>query len=132
MYQFGTAVRASSSFPAIFCPYSYQNHIFLDGGTVDNIPVREVRKKGADKIITVNFEEIKINQNSNMMDIILRTIDIMGNKIIEKDLKKSDLILTIPTDNEIGFLDTNQIEKCYQSGYETTIQKMQTIKEVLK
>ena len=38
----GTAVRASSSFPAIFCPYEFKEHIFLDGGTVDNIPVNEV------------------------------------------------------------------------------------------
>ncbi len=126
----GTAVRASSSFPAIFCPYPFKNHIFLDGGTVDNIPVNEVRMKGADKVIAVNFEEIKINHNSNVMDIILRTIDIMGNKIIEEDLKKSDLILTIPTDNDIGFLDTNQIEKCYQYGYETTIQRIQDIKKI--
>ena len=42
MYQFGTAVRASSSFPAVFCPYEYEEHFFLDGGTIDNIPVEEV------------------------------------------------------------------------------------------
>ena len=27
----GAAVRASSSFPAFFCPFEYKNHIFLDG-----------------------------------------------------------------------------------------------------
>lgn len=127
----GTAVRASSSFPAIYCPYEFKNHLFLDGGTIDNIPVYEVLAQGADKVITVNFEPIKINKQSNVMDIILRTIDIMGNKIIEEELKKSDLILTIPTDNEIGFLDTKQIESCYQYGYDTTIQKMEEIKKIV-
>lgn len=132
MHRFGTAVRASSSFPAIFCPYEFKNHIFLDGGTVDNIPINEVLAHGADKVITVNFEAIKIDNQSNVMDIVLRTIDIMGNKIIEEDLKKSDLILTIPTDNEIGFLDTDQIESCYQYGYETTMKKMREIKDIMK
>lgn len=127
----GAAVRASSSFPGFFCPYEYENHIFLDGGTIDNIPVSEVIKCGANKVITVNFAPIEINGNSNVMDIVLRTIDIMGNKIIESDVKKSDFILTIPTDDEIGFLDSNQIEKCYKCGYETAMEKMVEIHKIL-
>ena len=45
----GKAVRASSSFPAIFCPCEYKGHSFYDGGVLDNIPVLEVKKQGADK-----------------------------------------------------------------------------------
>ena len=81
----GSAVRASSSFPGVFCPYEYKKHIFLDGGTINNIPVDEVFAQGADRVITVKFEPIKINNQSNVMDIVLRTIDIMGNKIIEDE-----------------------------------------------
>ena len=127
----GGAVRASSSFPGVFCPYEFENHIFLDGGTVDNIPVSEVVKCGADKVITVNFEPIEITTESNVMDIVLRTIDIMGNKIIENDVEKSDFVLTIPTDNEIGFLDSNQTEKCYECGYNTAMKKMKEIHKIL-
>ena len=127
----GAAVRASSSFPGEFCPYEYENHIFLDGGTIDNIPVSEVTKCGANKVITVNFAPIEITNNSNVMDIVLRAIDIMGNKIIEDDVEKSDFILTIATDNEIGFLDSNQIEKCYKCGYKTAMEKMDEIHKIL-
>ena len=126
----GSAVRASSSFPGVFCPYEYKKHIFLDGGTINNIPVDEVFAQGADRVITVKFEPIKINNQSNVMDIVLRTIDIMGNKIIEDEVKKSDYILEIPTDDEIGFLDSNQIEKCYEFGYKETINKMDEIKKI--
>ena len=126
----GSAVRASSSFPGVFCPYEYKKHIFLDGGTINNIPVDEVFAQGADRVITVKFEPIKINNQSNVMDIILRTIDIMGNKIIENEVKKSDYILEIPTDDEMGFLDSNQIEKCYEFGYKETINKMDEIKKI--
>ena len=80
----GTAVRASSSFPGIFCPCEYKNHKFLDGGILDNIPVKEVRKQGADKVIAVNFKADIIDENSNFMDISMRTLDIMGNKISEE------------------------------------------------
>ena len=126
----GSAVRASSSFPGVFCPYEYKKHIFLDGGTINNIPVDEVFAQGADRVITVKFEPIKINNQSNVMDIVLRKIDIMGNKIIEDEVKKSDYILEIPTDDEIGFLDSNQIEKCYEFGYKETINKMDEIKKI--
>lgn len=126
----GSAVRASSSFPGVFCPYEYKKHIFLDGGTINNIPVDEVFAQGADRVITVKFEPIKINNQSNVMDIVLRTIDIMGNKIIEDEVKKSDYILEIPTDDQMGFLDSNQIEKCYEFGYKETINKMDEIKKI--
>ena len=128
----GLAVRASSSFPAVFCPCEFKDHIFLDGGTVDNIPVKEVFAQGADKVITVKFEEKEISSKSNAMDIVLRTIDIMGNKIIEEDLKKSDMILTIPLENDVGLLDAEKIDSCYKYGYNTTIEKINEIKELLQ
>lgn len=128
----GLAVRASSSFPAVFCPCEFKDHIFLDGGTVDNIPVKEVLAQGADKVITVKFEKKEINNKSNAMDIVLRTIDIMGNKIIEEDLKKSDMILTIPLENDVGLLDEKKIDSCYKYGYNTTIEKISEIKELLQ
>ena len=127
----GGAVRASSSFPAVFCPYEYKNYLFLDGGTLDNIPVKEVFKCGADKVISVKFQPINIDKESNVMDIVFKTIDIMGNKIIEKDVDKSDYILNIPTDDKIGFLDSKQIEKCYKCGYEETIKNIGKIHKIL-
>ena len=94
----GKAVRASSSFPAIFCPCEYKKHNFLDGGVLDNIPVTEVKKQGVEKVIAVNFKADDIDKNSNLMDIVMRTIDIMGNKISEESLEQSDFVLTIATD----------------------------------
>ena len=35
----GKALRASSSFPAVFCPCDFGEHKFLDGGALNNIPV---------------------------------------------------------------------------------------------
>lgn len=79
----GTAVRASSSFPGVFCPCVYKEFSFLDGGILDNIPVNEVKKLGADKVIAINFKADDIDETSNFMDISMRTLDIMGNKISE-------------------------------------------------
>lgn len=126
----GTAVRASSSFPGIFCPCEYKSYRFLDGGVLDNVPVTEVKKQGADKIIAVNFRADDIDENSNVMDIAMRTIDIMGNKISEEGLNQSDYILTIQTD-KTGLLDVEKLDSCYKYGYYGTINKIREIKAKL-
>lgn len=127
----GKAVRASSSFPAVFCPCEYKNHKFLDGGALDNVPVTEVRKQGVDKVIAVNFKADDIDKNSNMMDVAMRTIDIMGNKISEESLKNSDYILTVRTD-KTGLLDTNKLDSCFEYGYKTVIDNIKDINSILK
>lgn len=127
----GRAVRASSSFPAIFCPCDFETHKFLDGGVLDNVPVQEVKKQGANKVIAVNFEGDIIDKTSNVMDIAMRSIDIMGNKIAEKNLNLSDFILTIKTD-KTGLLDTKNIDSCYKYGYDTTIKNIEFIKNLIK
>ncbi|MNL69877.1 Patatin-like phospholipase [compost metagenome] len=51
----GKAVRASTSFPGVFCPCKYEEHIFMDGGTLDNTPVIEVKKQRRRQSNCCNF-----------------------------------------------------------------------------
>ena len=127
----GKAVRASSSFPAIFCPCDYKDHKFLDGGVLDNIPVTEVKKQGVKKVIAINFKADDVDEDSNMMDIAMRTIDIMGNKISEESLEQSDFVLTISTD-KTGLLDVEKLDKCFNFGYQAVEQNLNEIKNILK
>ena len=67
----GKAVRASSSLPVVFSPCDFKNHKFLDGGTLNNVPAIQVRKLGADKVISINFQADEIDEESNIMDIVM-------------------------------------------------------------
>ena len=127
----GKAVRASSSFPAVFCPCDFENHKFLDGGALDNIPVHEVKKQGVDKVIAVNFDADTVDDESNIMDIAMKTIDIMGNKISEKSLKMSDYVLTVKTD-KTGLLDVEKLDNCYKYGYKAVMNNIDEIKRILE
>ena len=122
----GKAVRASSSFPAFFCPCEYKKHIFMDGGVLDNIPILPLKQIYNKKIIAVNFESDPVQENGDVMDIIMKTLDIMGNKISEKSLEQSDLILTVPTDRA-GLFDIDKLDKCYKFGYDTVIKNIDKI-----
>jgi len=119
----GKAVRASSSFPAVFNLCNVQKHAFMDGGALDNVPVSEVKKQGADKVLAVKFDADRIDENSNIMDIVMKTIDIMGNKIAEE--------LNVYTD-KVGLLDIKKLDKCFEYGYEAVIKNLEEIKQILK
>ena len=125
----GKAVRASSSLPAYFCPREYKKHIFMDGGVLDNTPVLPLKKIYNKKVISVNFEADSVEENSDVMDIIMKTLDIMGNKIAENSFKQSDLILTVPTDSA-GLFDIEKLDKCYKFGYDTVMKNIKKIKEI--
>lgn len=127
----GKAVRASSSFPAVFNLCNIQKHAFMDGGALDNVPVNEVKKQGADKVLAVKFDADEINESSNMMDIVMKTIDIMGNKIAEENLEQSDYVLNVHTD-KVGLLDIDKLDRCFEYGYEAVIKNLGQIKQILK
>ena len=127
----GKAVRASSSFPAVFSPCKYEKHAFMDGGVLNNIPTDEVRKQGADKVISVKFTSDEITKESNIMDIVMKTIDIMASKTSEENLKNSDLVLDVFTD-KTGLLDVQKLDMCYKFGYNAVIQNLDKIKEIAR
>lgn len=126
----GKAVRASSSFSAVFSPCEYKEHAFIDGGALDNIPVEEVKKQGADIVIGVKFNSDKITEDSNIMDMTMKAIDIMGEKISEENLSKADFVLNVCTD-KTGLLDTDKMDSCYKYGYNAVIQNIDKIKEII-
>lgn len=127
----GKAVRASSSFPGIFYPCEFEGHSFYDGGILDNVPVEEVRKQGADKVIAVNFKADDVEKSSNIMDLGMRTLDIMGNKISERNIASSDFLLTVRTD-KTGLFDIEKLDSCFEYGYNAVIENLRKIKQVLE
>lgn len=126
----GRAIRASSSFPAYFSPCEHNGCAFIDGGVLNNVPADEVRLQGADKVIAVKFHSDKITENSNLMDVAMKCIDIMGCKISENSLNMSDYVLDVYTD-KVGLLDYQKVDKCFKYGYDAVQENIEKIKKIL-
>ena len=124
------AVRASSSYPAIFAPTIYNKHKFVDGGILDNIPVEEVKKIGADKVIAVRFKLNKTSRTVGLRSTLNKSIDIMFSQIEGREVKKADYVIEIDTQNVNPF-DFKQSNKCYKFGYEQTKKEIENIKKIL-
>ena len=82
-------------------------------------------------MIAVNFNSDKIDKESNVMDIVMKTIDIMGSKVSEESLAMSDYIVTVYSD-KTGLLDIGKLDMCYKFGYDAVVKEIDKIKEVLK
>lgn len=127
----GKAVEASCSYPGIFCPTNYNNKKLVDGGVRENTPWKELKNVGAEKIISVVFEEKKKEKkNVNMLDCITGSMGIMMHELYNYEIEGIEYLLKIKTD-KIWLLDIEKTEELYKIGYEITKRKMKEIKEYL-
>lgn len=124
----GLAARASSSLAIVFDPCFFEDKILMDGGTLNNVPVDEARNLGADFVVGINFEGNPINKLSNMVDIGMKTLDMMGNKISEFNILDADLQITVDTDGA-GLLDIEKLDYCYDSGYRKGLELVKILKK---
>ena len=124
------AVRASSSYPAIFAPCIYNKHKFVDGGILDNIPVEEVKKIGADKVIAVRFKLNKTSRTIGLRSTLNKAIDIMFSKIEGEEVKKADYVIEIDT-QDVNPFDFKQSNKCYKYGDLQAKKEIANIKKMI-
>ena len=114
-----TAVRASCSYPGIFAPCKYLSKELIDGGIRENIPWKETKKLGADKVISVVFEEEFKKEdyfNINIIEVIGRSIGILSHELSNYELMGADELLKIKT-NHMSLLDSSKIDYLYKLGY---------------
>lgn len=126
------AVRASCSFPGVFSPCSYQKRKLVDGGIRENVPWKELKANGVDKVISIIFpKKMKSKENKNIVDVINGSIELMGQELSNYELEGADYLLKIDTINA-SLLDTSKMQYFYQRGYEETKKKMKEMKRLWK
>lgn len=127
----GKAVRASSSYPGMFAPTIYKNHKFVDGGVIDNLPAQEVRKLGADKVISVRFSSETKSDPKNIFEVALKSVDLLFEQRTAAEIESSDFAITLDLP-EASVFNVKKVDYCYNQGYITAIEKMPKIKKMLK
>lgn len=124
----GKAVRASMSFPGIFSTCNYGKYNFIDGGTVDNLPVQILKDIGVDKVISASFNLDHYEPSGKIFDVIIRAVDIFSLKDVIRAREISDVSLIIETE-DTSLLEISNMECVIKAGYEET---MKHKNEILK
>ena len=129
--EIGRAVQASCSYPGVFCPVNLKNKKLIDGGVRENTPWKELKELEADKIISIVFEkEEKIKKDVNMIDCIIKAMEIQSHELYNYEVDGLEYILKIKTDLT-SLLEIEKINELYKEGYKQTKRNMEKIKSYL-
>jgi NTE family protein len=124
----GTAVRASSSVPAVFQPVKIGEREYVDGGLVAPVPVRFAKQMGAEFVIAVDISSPPDGAaTGDAMRMLLQTFSIMGRSINNFELKEADIVLR-PKLNGISSADFAARKRSIAAGREMGLAMLAEIK----
>ena len=113
----GKCVQASCSFPSVFSPCDFNNRKLVDGGIRENVPWRELKFLGADKVISVVFEnEVDDSCCKSLVDVAVRSFALMGKELSKHELSGADYLIKIKS-KKISLLDMSKMDYFYKLGY---------------
>ena len=120
----GTAVRASSSVPAVFTPVKINGHEYVDGGLSSPVPVRAARKMGAELVIAVDISSPpEASSASGTIEVVLQTFSIMGKSINGFELKDADVVVR-PVLTGVSSSDFSSRKRSIEAGRQAMLQAL--------
>mgnify|MGYP004503379159 CR=1 FL=1 len=116
----GKAVRGSCSYPVIFSPCKYENIKLIDGGIRENVPWKEIKLLGANKVLNVTFDtEVDEDCCKNLIDVAGRSLELLCRELSNYEMEGAEYTVKIKS-SKMGLLDMKYIDDLYNIGYEQT------------
>lgn len=119
------AVKASASIPALFEPVKYNQRYLVDGAVINFLPVSLVDAPD-NWIISSVVESKEEKKLDNMLSVLMQIIDVRGNLLAEKSVKKSDYAVF----HEVLNVDVYDFEKCYDLFIYSVINTQREIEKI--
>lgn len=104
-----TALRASMSVPGVFAPVRVQGRLLVDGGVVDNVPIDEARKLGAERMIVsrVGSPLLPEDQLDSALAISRQMTGVLMKRVVDAEiatLGPQDLLISPP----LGYMGSQE------------------------
>ena len=95
----------------IFSPVNFENELLVDGGIAENIPWRETKNAGADKVVSIVFKDkIKKSCCRNIIEVASKSITVICKELAKYEWDGSDYLLEIKTSN-VGLLEKKKMQE---------------------
>ena len=112
-------VLASMSIPAVFEPVVMDGNIYIDGGSLNHFPTKEIREK-VDILIGVDVmpgkDTVVINNIPDMISNYIHSVAMINGK---EGRGRCDYLVDSPAINYYRIMDFEKFEEIYNYGYET-------------
>lgn len=124
----GTAVRASSSVPAVFQPVKINGREYVDGGLVSPVPVRFARQMGAEVVVAVDISAVpEGGPTGDPFRMLLQTFAIMGRSINHFELRDAEVVVR-PSLAGVSAAAFSSRKQSIQAGREAMLAQLPALK----
>ncbi len=133
------AMIASSSMPGAFTPFRKGEQCLVDGGILERVPTKQLKKMGAEVIVAVDVlgDLMQKQVTGNIVDTMLRCIDIMDTRATQRKRRSRAGIVDLWLEPELGDMSQYRVKQknllfAYEKGYELGKANVKKIKELLR
>ncbi len=117
-------IIASASIPVLFKPVIIDNIHYVDGGVLDNLPLRPIEKLCRFTIGSFVNPVGKEESLTSLIKITERTFMIMMAKEVTEKSKKFDIFISPQELKNYGILSPDEADAVFKIGYKATKEKL--------
>jgi NTE family protein len=112
------ALRATMSIPGAFTPVHDGQHVYVDGGLVNNLPTDVVRQMGADIVIAVHLETqpVEAKDIQSLLSVLEQSVRAVISESELRGLTQADAVISVPLGNFL-MRDFSKNVPIMQAGY---------------
>lgn len=128
------ALRASLAYPFVIEPARFARGVLIDGGLLNNVPIKLARQLGASKVLVPDvhrrLKRIPAGSIDSAVAMMDRLIQVILTESTESKLQGADLIINI--NSEVDTFDFSKIKKLVNLGKRVTQSNLKDIKKMIR
>lgn len=119
------AVCASASIPGVYIPMRLNGRILVDGGIVQNVPIRPLKAMGAGVIIASQLGGVRAYEEpKNVLDVMRNAFDIALSQRTKQEVKQADLLIAMDLRDFSIADNTQRYDELFAIGYDTAAKEL--------
>jgi NTE family protein len=122
------ALRSTMSLPGIFTPVRTGDHVYADGGLLNNIPIDVAKEMGADIVIGIHLETQPLSPTTPLSSfaVLGESISVMIAANELRSMEQADVLVTVPLQKYTA-LDYGAAEAIIKAGYDAAAAKAKVL-----
>jgi NTE family protein len=128
------AVLASSSVPVMFTPMELDEHVFADGGIVNNFPA-ELLDGRCSTLLGVHTSPMHVLAKSELgssLSVLRRALEVGSFQASQAKFANCDVVILPEELERFGVFQTKNLAEVEAVGYEAALRRMPEILEVVR
>ncbi len=122
------ALRSTMSLPGLFSPVRTGDHVYADGGLLNNIPIDVAKEMGADIVIGIHLETQPLSPTTPLSSfaVLGESISVMIAANELRSMEQADVLVTVPLQKYTS-LDYGAAEAIIKAGYDAAAAKAKVL-----